>query len=295
MGTQYDRGSITIGNALHASTAHLALLPPDYPGKSTRGNIEEAIAVDLGLGITREPAARGTEQGTLHPASHQQPAPVTTLGMNTRGDEGREGAVYTYARVFTWWAFTQRILDALEATLGKMEVGISCNDMPNPLAIPLGPVMNNSPPQNVNPQSTQDDANTKGPSSLLAGNAHQLSQYSSLPTNLVTSEQASNAASPVRAYHPLSTLPSPVASRMLRALAVALLGQWGTTGAAILIAYHTPMVGLGCRSGSYLPYGLLGTAVLGFLVVSMVLSHIAMGRYRGMGGFHPAYIVQFPL
>jgi hypothetical protein len=41
--------------------------------------------------------------------------------MDTRGDEAKEGPVYNYARVFTWWAFTRRILDAFEATLDKME------------------------------------------------------------------------------------------------------------------------------------------------------------------------------
>jgi len=49
--------------------------------------------------------------------------------------------------------------------------------------------------------------------------------------------------------------------------------QWGTTGAAVLLAYNTPVVGLGCVSGAYLLYGLAATLVWILLVSSAFLSH----------------------
>jgi hypothetical protein len=39
----------------------------------------------------------------------------------------------------------------------------------------------------------------------------------------------------------------------------ALLLQWGTAGAAVIIRWYTPTVGLGCRSGSYLIYAAVST------------------------------------
>jgi hypothetical protein len=68
--------------------------------------------------------------------------------------------------------------------------------------------------------------------------------------------------------------------RIFKAHLVSLFAQWGTTGAAVIIAYYTPMVGFGCRSGAYTLYGILGTAVLFFLILSMVLSHLAMKIYQ---------------
>src|SRR5204863_7828319 len=47
--------------------------------------------------------------------------------------------------------------------------------------------------------------------------------------------------------------------RIIRASAFAIFAQWGTTEAAVLSAYKTPTVGLGCRAGAYLLYGVLGT------------------------------------
>lgn len=68
--------------------------------------------------------------------------------------------------------------------------------------------------------------------------------------------------------------------RMAAASIIALFLQWGTTGASILIAFLTPTVGLGCRSGSYLIYGTLGTVVWLLLLASMLLSHQVMLLYQ---------------
>ncbi|KAF8218249.1 hypothetical protein K438DRAFT_1796555 [Mycena galopus ATCC 62051] len=78
---------------------------------------------------------------------------------------------------------------------------------------------------------------------------------------------------------------SGVVSRFLLAALTALSLTWGTVGAAIVVAFFTPTIGLGCRSGSYLIYGVLSTLVWIMLVISSVLAHYSTftvsvkGRY----------------
>jgi len=62
-------------------------------------------------------------------------------------------------------------------------------------------------------------------------------------------------------------------SRMLVASLVALLLQWGTAGAAIMIVWYTPTVGLGCRSGSFLVFAAASTLAWMLLVMSSILTH----------------------
>jgi hypothetical protein len=65
---------------------------------------------------------------------------------------------------------------------------------------------------------------------------------------------------------------------MLAAAFLALFLQWGTTGSAIFVAYSIPAVGLGCRSGSYLIYGIAATASWLLLIFSNLVSHTYMQR-----------------
>ncbi|KAF9062616.1 hypothetical protein BDP27DRAFT_278516 [Rhodocollybia butyracea] len=95
----------------------------------------------------------------------------------------------------------------------------------------------------------------------------------------------------LRAFIPLSTLHQHphIIHHMFQAALVALFLQWGTTGAAILVAYWTPAVGLGCRSGGYLIYGIAATVSWLMLVFSNLISHEVMQRLevrdqRGMRG-----------
>ncbi|KDQ64403.1 hypothetical protein JAAARDRAFT_166574 [Jaapia argillacea MUCL 33604] len=69
-----------------------------------------------------------------------------------------------------------------------------------------------------------------------------------------------------------------VYKRVIVASFFALSLQWGTTGAAILVPYLTPTVGLGCRSGAYLVYGTIATFIWAILLTSSVLSHYAHPR-----------------
>ncbi|KIJ53260.1 hypothetical protein M422DRAFT_155160 [Sphaerobolus stellatus SS14] len=69
-----------------------------------------------------------------------------------------------------------------------------------------------------------------------------------------------------------------IGSRMLIASAMALALQWGTTGAAIVTIWYTPTIGLGCRSASYLLYGVLSTISWFLMLLSSIISHYALVR-----------------
>ena len=65
-----------------------------------------------------------------------------------------------------------------------------------------------------------------------------------------------------------SDIPFENKQSVLWATVAALLLQWGTVGVSFFIGYWTPAVGLGCRSASYVLYGILGTLVWMCLVAS---------------------------
>ncbi|KAF8172536.1 hypothetical protein K438DRAFT_1981387 [Mycena galopus ATCC 62051] len=56
-----------------------------------------------------------------------------------------------------------------------------------------------------------------------------------------------------------SQITSKAIHHMFYAALLALFLQWNTTGAAMFVAYRTPAIGLGYRSGSYLIYGVAST------------------------------------
>ncbi|KAJ7216598.1 hypothetical protein GGX14DRAFT_442128 [Mycena pura] len=66
-----------------------------------------------------------------------------------------------------------------------------------------------------------------------------------------------------------------VFSRFFVASLAALVLQWSTSGASLMIVYFTPTVGLGCRSGAYLLYSVVATMIWAILVTSSILSHYA--------------------
>lgn len=58
-------------------------------------------------------------------------------------------------------------------------------------------------------------------------------------------------------------------------MVLALELQWGTVGAAVLIHYWKPPVGLGCRTLSFLIYGATATLSMLLCVASSILAHIS--------------------
>lgn len=72
-----------------------------------------------------------------------------------------------------------------------------------------------------------------------------------------------------------------VIRRMVVASVLALMLQWCTSGAAIMVVWFTPRIGLGCRSGAYLLYAIGSTLVWMLLVASSVLSHYSITPSSG--------------
>ncbi|KDR77695.1 hypothetical protein GALMADRAFT_65963, partial [Galerina marginata CBS 339.88] len=71
---------------------------------------------------------------------------------------------------------------------------------------------------------------------------------------------------------PKSRVGSSAFLRMFIASFLALMLQWGTTGAAIVVVWFTPTIGLGCRSLSYIIYGGVSTLVWMMLLTSSVIT-----------------------
>ncbi|KDR68501.1 hypothetical protein GALMADRAFT_146176 [Galerina marginata CBS 339.88] len=84
-----------------------------------------------------------------------------------------------------------------------------------------------------------------------------------------------------------------VVSRMIIASTLALMLQWGTTAGAVITMWFTPTVGLSCRSGSYITYGVLSTLVWIMLLTSSVLTyysiHTPPPSHKGQFVFAIAY------
>ena len=78
---------------------------------------------------------------------------------------------------------------------------------------------------------------------------------------------------------PVEPVPSGVWKRIFVASAFALGLQWATTASAALIVVFTPTNGLGCRSGSYILYGIVSTMIWAASLLSSCLADYAKARY----------------
>jgi hypothetical protein len=170
------------------------------------------------------------------------------IGLDIRGDERLEGPVYNYARAFTWCQLSLQLHDAFSAVVANLETGRTV-------------------------RGQQKKQNWK-PAVDLIGNNIDTAQYCNLPID----SSNETLAYPREADNVYET--GQVYKRIIYAFIVAMVVQWGTTGPAIVMAYLTPTVGLGCRSGGYLLYGGFGTLVLFLLLLSMLFSHAAMEKYH---------------
>ena len=97
-------------------------------------------------------------------------------------------------------------------------------------------------------------------------------------------ENRTGTISQVQAYCGISNQTAPpVPSGMWRRIFVASLFalglQWGTTSSAALVVIFTPTTGLGCRSGSYILYGVVSTMIWLALMLSSYLAHYAKVRH----------------
>lgn len=248
VGTQNAADSID--EALRADIAYRAKEPPIIGDSSvTEKGEQRGIMVRSGLAV--QPHRVQTNE-----AAFDVP-PVTNLdlpgwlGADIMGDEKREGPVFNYARVFTWWQLAQTIEHALKTTVNAIAIGETCKPKEEKSLL--------------RPWATNQRAEEN-----VAGDSYTTAQYCGLDLN----------RGQILAYPEWSDIPADVWKRIFVASVVALIVQWGTTGPGILIAYFTPTKGVGCRTASYLLYGGLATLVWMLLAASMIFSHAVMLLYQ---------------
>lgn len=175
-------------------------------------------------------------------------------GFAYTGDEGKEGPIFNYARAFTSVRFTETVTGGFENAINYI--------------------------QHRRAPGGRSWKPREGLRINMNGTIDELTDYCGLTT--VKSEEA---------YMSWDGVPGKVWQNICVAAVMALFVQWGTTGPSIMIGYLTPTVGLGCRSGSYLLYGCLGTFAWLMLVTSAMLSHGLMLRCQdNIGSRHPGLL-----
>ena len=161
--------------------------------------------------------------------------------FDLRGDEKLRGPLFNYARIFTYSHVVGHFRDALSVTMHNINGRKTVTGVP----------------------SLEGDLKRQ-----LCGTTEQTTQYAGLLDKSIY------------AYPEWHEIDPFIWRGMLFSALLALFLQWGTTGAAIMIAYLTPIVGLGCRSGGYLIYGAVATVSWLLLAISSLFSHAAMLQYQ---------------
>jgi hypothetical protein len=202
--------------------------------------------------LTRSPTAYGFLH--LEPPSSDFDIP-NCLGFSVAGDEKQEGPAFNYARIFTWWNMASRLNRALEVTDENLSMRLDLNL--------------NAVPRDM--KFKQRD---------LKGDVLAVSRYCGLAHNTRNPDGPAIEPEQTNEYPSWNQLDSAFYQRIVVAVLIALYVQWGTTSAAIIIAYLTEVVGLGCRSGGYILYGVLATLAFFFLFLSSIFSHAAMLRHE---------------
>jgi hypothetical protein len=82
---------------------------------------------------------------------------------------------------------------------------------------------------------------------------------------------------------PNPPMPSGVWIRIFVASLFALGLQWSTTASAAITVIFTPTTGLGCRSGTYILYGMISTTIWLTLLLSSYLAHLAKMHHHDRG------------
>jgi hypothetical protein len=273
VGTQYRYN--TIEEALCADLAYQTLEAPLSTSQDQNGQpklIFSKPADQLGIlarsGLNPQPRTDQTVNGGFEVPPEDHLYCPEWLGCDIRGDERHSGPIFNYAKVFTWWQFSHTVSEALTAMLENIRAGKACRLIePGTRASLRGRDIRRRRQllRDWDPQGSLAEN--------LAGDSVETANYCGL------------RGGSIPAYP--TTLPSEVWKRVFLAAVVALFVQWGTTGPSLFISYLTPTKGLGCRSTSYLLYGVSGTFVWLLLFISMLLSHYAMLRYQQIQIQHP--------
>ena len=262
VGTQFRADSI--GKALRADKAHRAREP---------WNVEEGTdeaeqhGIEARSGLTPQLHRVQSDYGGFVGPDMDNLKVPNWLGFNVSGDERRKGPIYNYARAFTWAQVAKSVFEAFDKTISNIQAGYTCGDIMRVAA------------QQGNQQQNQH-TEEKQQENLVSWDARKTALPNLAGDSIKTATYCGIDTRSILAYPKWGDITPGVWRDIVVASVFALIVQWGTSGASVLIAYLTPTVGLGCRSGSYLLYGAAGTMAWIFLVASMLLSHDSMLRYQ---------------
>jgi len=153
-------------------------------------------------------------------------------------DEEKTAPVFNYARAWEWVDAVEEIADAFEQASERAKRR-----------------------QPIKPKTTwvQGDRWVEVHPANRAGSISQVQTYCGYPTLNV--ERCRRMWAPG------------MLTRVFMASLCGLGLQWGTTASAMLVVIFTPTVGLGCRSGAYLLYGILSTVIWLMMLTSSILNH----------------------
>ena len=231
----------SIDKALRTGKAFLARGPPNVLGDGMYTETRD----QHGLIVT----ANKNDSGLTPYTRRELQLPRRSFGrpsslFDVRGDERRRGPAFNYARTFTYCHLVNTIKKAVDTTMENISEGNTC--------------------------SGEQNFEVGGHREGLLGNDACTEAYSGL----------NRPGREIYAYPEWSEVPPEVWKGIGISALLALFLQWGTTGAALMIAYLTPTKGLGCRSGAYLVYGTNATVAWSLLAMSSFFSHSAMLRYQ---------------
>ncbi|KAF9648876.1 hypothetical protein BDM02DRAFT_3128752 [Thelephora ganbajun] len=173
--------------------------------------------------------------------SHMQGFEIYTKREVFTQDAARAAPVFNYARFWEWSSAVEMIAQAFEHADGKARRHIPVN----------------SRREWVYPEEKHSTDHRHN----RTGSIGQLQTYCKFP---VRGDE-----------EPVQPVPSGMWKRIFVASVFALGLQWATTGSAAIIVIFTPTTGLGCRSGSYILYGLISTMIWLTLLISGYLAHYA--------------------
>ncbi|KAI0593581.1 hypothetical protein F4775DRAFT_577351 [Biscogniauxia sp. FL1348] len=180
------------------------------------------------------------------------------LGFSIAGDEMQLGPAFNFARVFTWWNMTNHLHNTLEIAAKRLQQRRNLNLM----VVPEDEIFR------------LDD---------LKGDPFRMLRYCGLASDIVAPDGSTTIEiHDINEYPSWGSLDSGFYKCIIAAIAIAFFVQWGTTGAAIIISYLTKVEGLGCRSGSYMIYGVVGTTSFALLFASTFFSHAAMLQHQAI-------------
>jgi len=235
-------------------------------------------------------------------ARHSAPAidPSTSHVDYVNADEKKTVPIFNYSRVFIWSQNAQHIL-----RLYKNAASNAVRKIP----VQGGTWMNNNNDRTGNEaevmQYCMDDRMAPFNPNLVYSSSQiptHLTPYSAFPqlpepsteTPLITGTNENSSAFAYKYDKEARSTEVPekpvfateVFLRVVFATILALVLQWGTTGASLLIHLNTPPKGLGCRALTFTLYGAAATVAFLLLLFSSIISHLVRPQSQKRSGMN---------